>query len=212
MWFSRYWLMIPVLAIAGSLAAKKIGAGGRRDPADAHAAVHRPAVFTVLLVGALTFVPALALGPDRRAPDASTPRTDDDMTRKTPSAARSRARRPRDRRFVRKLDPRTQARNPVMFVVFIGSLLTTWLWIDALRGQGEAPAWFIGNRRAVAVVHRALRQLRRGARRRPQQGAGDGACAACARRYGRSACKRAATRAAPSGPSRPKSCARATSS
>jgi K+-transporting ATPase ATPase B chain len=44
-----------------------------------------------------------------------------------------------------KLDPRTQARNPVMFVVFIGSLMTTWLWIDALRGQGEAPAWFIGN-------------------------------------------------------------------
>ncbi len=47
-----------------------------------------------------------------------------------------------------KLDPRVQARNPVMFVVFIGSLLTTWLWIDALRGQGEAPAWFIG---AVAL-------------------------------------------------------------
>ena len=35
-----------------------------------------------------------------------------------------------------------------MFVVFIGSLLTTWLWIDALRGRGEAPAAFIG---AVAL-------------------------------------------------------------
>ncbi len=45
----------------------------------------------------------------------------------------------------RKLDPRVQARNPVMFVVFVGSLITTWLWIDALRGHGEAPAWFIGN-------------------------------------------------------------------
>ncbi len=45
----------------------------------------------------------------------------------------------------RKLDPRTQARNPVMFVVFVGSLITTWLWINALRGSGEAPAWFIGN-------------------------------------------------------------------
>ncbi len=45
----------------------------------------------------------------------------------------------------RKLDPRAQARNPVMFVVFVGSLLTTWLWIDALRGHGEAPAWFIGS-------------------------------------------------------------------
>jgi K+-transporting ATPase ATPase B chain len=43
-----------------------------------------------------------------------------------------------------KLDPRVQARNPVMFVVFVGGLITTWLWVDALRGRGEAPAWFIG--------------------------------------------------------------------
>ena len=43
----------------------------------------------------------------------------------------------------RKLDPRAQIRNPVMFVVFVGSVLTTWLWIDALRGHAEAPAWFI---------------------------------------------------------------------
>src|SRR5215475_2502386 len=45
----------------------------------------------------------------------------------------------------RKLDPRVQWRNPVMFVVYIGSLLTTGLWIQALTGQGEAPAWFIFN-------------------------------------------------------------------
>jgi K+-transporting ATPase ATPase B chain len=36
------------------------------------------------------------------------------------------------------------ARNPVMFVVEVGSILTTFLWIQALSGQGEAPAWFIG--------------------------------------------------------------------
>jgi potassium-transporting ATPase ATP-binding subunit len=47
-----------------------------------------------------------------------------------------------------KLDPRVQLRNPVMFVVEIGSLLTTGLWIQALAGQGEAPAGFIG---AVAL-------------------------------------------------------------
>jgi K+-transporting ATPase ATPase B chain len=45
----------------------------------------------------------------------------------------------------RKLDPRVQWRNPVMFVVFIGSLLTTVLWVQALVGRGEAPAWFIFN-------------------------------------------------------------------
>ena len=43
----------------------------------------------------------------------------------------------------RKLSPRAQAKNPVMFVVYIGSILTTILWIMALRGQAEAPAGFI---------------------------------------------------------------------
>jgi K+-transporting ATPase ATPase A chain len=63
MWFSRYWLMVPTLAIAGSLAAKKrVTLGPGTLP------THTPLfvvllVGTVLLVGALTFVPALALGP-----------------------------------------------------------------------------------------------------------------------------------------------------
>src|SRR5580704_11743522 len=46
---------------------------------------------------------------------------------------------------LRKLDPRIQWRNPVMFVVYIGSILTTALWFQALAGQGEAPGWFIFN-------------------------------------------------------------------
>lgn len=43
----------------------------------------------------------------------------------------------------KKLDPRVQIRNPVMFVVLIGSVLTTALFIHALIGKGEAPAGFI---------------------------------------------------------------------
>jgi potassium-transporting ATPase ATP-binding subunit len=43
----------------------------------------------------------------------------------------------------KKLTPRTQFRNPVMFCVYIGSILTTILWIAALGGQAEAPAGFI---------------------------------------------------------------------
>lgn len=43
----------------------------------------------------------------------------------------------------RKLNPRTQLRNPVMFCVYVGSVLTTILWIAALMGQAEAPAGFI---------------------------------------------------------------------
>ncbi len=42
-----------------------------------------------------------------------------------------------------KLDPRVQWRNPVMFVVYVGSILTTLLWAQALAGQADAPAGFI---------------------------------------------------------------------
>src|SRR6185295_16702381 len=44
---------------------------------------------------------------------------------------------------LRKLDPRNQLRNPVMFIVEVCSILTTVLFIQALLGQGEAPAGFI---------------------------------------------------------------------
>src|SRR4051812_7149908 len=43
----------------------------------------------------------------------------------------------------KKLDPRLQVRNPVMFVVFVGSILTTLLWVQAVAGHGEARAGFI---------------------------------------------------------------------
>jgi K+-transporting ATPase ATPase B chain len=49
---------------------------------------------------------------------------------------------------ITKLNPTRMVRNPVMFIVEVGSLLTTALWIQALLGQGEAPAWFIG---AIAI-------------------------------------------------------------
>ena len=63
MFFGRIWLMIPVLALAGSLAAKK------RIPSSIGSMATHTQMFvwlligTVLLVGALNFVPALALGP-----------------------------------------------------------------------------------------------------------------------------------------------------
>ena len=47
-----------------------------------------------------------------------------------------------------KLNPRLMVRNPVMFVVEVGSVLTTILWVQALVGQGEAPTGFIG---AIAI-------------------------------------------------------------
>ena len=44
-----------------------------------------------------------------------------------------------------KLNPARMSRNPVMFIVQIGSVSTTVLWIQAVLGTGEAPAWFIGS-------------------------------------------------------------------
>ncbi|MEI7345103.1 potassium-transporting ATPase subunit KdpB [Dickeya chrysanthemi] len=49
---------------------------------------------------------------------------------------------------VKKLDPRIQWRNPVMFVVYIGSLLTTGIWLAIVSGQTDGSAGFTG---AVAL-------------------------------------------------------------
>ena len=43
----------------------------------------------------------------------------------------------------RKLTPQQQWKNPVMFVVYLGSMLTTLLWVLALNGEGKDPANFI---------------------------------------------------------------------
>ena len=46
---------------------------------------------------------------------------------------------------IAKLNPRLMVRNPVMFVVEVGSVLTTALWVQALSGHGEAAGWYIGS-------------------------------------------------------------------
>jgi len=63
MLFARYWLAIPVLALAGAFAAAKLV-----PPSAGTLPTHTPLfivvlIGTVITVGALTFVPALALGP-----------------------------------------------------------------------------------------------------------------------------------------------------
>ena len=63
MFFARYWLIIPALAIAGSLSKKKIV-----PISQGTLPTHTPLfiiflVMVILIVGALTFIPALALGP-----------------------------------------------------------------------------------------------------------------------------------------------------
>ena len=63
MWTSRFWIVVPVLALAGSLARKKLV-----PPGAGTLPTHTPLfvaflIGTILVIGALTFVPALALGP-----------------------------------------------------------------------------------------------------------------------------------------------------
>ena len=61
--FGRYWLAVPVLAIAGSLARKKIVPSGPGTLPTATPLFAVLLIGVVILVGALTYVPALALGP-----------------------------------------------------------------------------------------------------------------------------------------------------
>jgi hypothetical protein len=147
-------VIVPVLAIAGALAAKK------RLPVTAAPCPRtgrcssRLLIGTVLLVGLLNYVPALALGPvvehlmlwphrlkHRRT--FMTKQKNSSMTGPRPGETRHR------RGSFTKLDPRVQWRNPVMFVVYIGSILTTLLWLQPSGpGEGADSAGFI---LAVAV-------------------------------------------------------------
>jgi K+-transporting ATPase ATPase A chain len=63
MWFGRFWIKIPVLALAGALAKKKVV-----PVTSGTLPTHTPLfvgmlVGVIVIVGALTFIPALALGP-----------------------------------------------------------------------------------------------------------------------------------------------------
>jgi hypothetical protein len=109
-------------------------------------------VGTILLVGALTFIPALALGPVVEHPDTArseaggtherTQTHAPDPPTRGPPAFSAASRAAVD--AVRKLDPRRMIRNPVMFVVEVGSAFTTVLFIHARSpAPARPPAGFI---------------------------------------------------------------------
>ena len=148
MWFGRFGVIVPVLAIAGSLAAKK-----RMAVTAGTLPTHGPLfvallIGTVLLVGLLNYVPALALGPviehlmlwypQVRPLQDTLMKSEKSFSLFDPVLVK-----PAVLSAFGKLSPSVQWRNPVMFVVYIGSILTTILWLQALTGQGEAPQGFI---------------------------------------------------------------------
>ena len=78
---------------------------------------------------------------------------------------------------VRKLDPRALAKNPVIFVTEVVSLMVTLFFLRDLAHRQRRGVLF-GPDRRLAVVHGAVCEFRRGGRRRPGQGAGRRACGA----------------------------------
>jgi K+-transporting ATPase ATPase A chain len=63
MWIGRYIFVIPLLALAGSLAGKKVVPAGKGTFATDTPLFSGLLVGVIIIVGALTFFPALALGP-----------------------------------------------------------------------------------------------------------------------------------------------------
>ena len=144
MLISRFWLAIPTLALAGALARKKLVPAG-----SGTLQTHTP-LFVALLIGVVVMVGALTFfrpSPWVRRRSTSSMRgtvTEEHrcmstMARKAQSLFEHGHRPPSRGDAVSKLDPRHQVKNPVMFVVWVGSLLTTLLFFQALVGTGEAP-------------------------------------------------------------------------
>ena len=108
------------------------------------------------------------------APDASIPERDrsPDPPPFVGFDVRPCAAQARGRRLVPQARPRQMARNPVMFVVEVGSVITTLLFIPRRAPQHRGRQRVRRPRRGVAVVHRALRELRGGRRRGTRQGPG----------------------------------------
>ena len=173
MLIGRFLMIVPILALAGSLAQKKIAPPSAGTFPVSGGTFVVLLLGTVLLVGALNFLPALTLGPvvehfltapGQTVLDADAARS---MTHKAPSLFDWNIVGPAIGDSFRKLDPRLMIKNPVMFVTMVGAVLTT---VGIFTAAGRARL-----RRAtrhLALVHGAVRQLCRSRGRRPRQSPG----------------------------------------
>ena len=71
-----------------------------------------------------------------------------------------------------KLSPKTQAKNPVMFLVFVAAILTSILWVVSLFGLKRRSKRIYAGDCSDSLVYRAICQFCRGHCRRPRQGTG----------------------------------------
>ena len=180
MLFGRFVPIVLVLALAGSLAAQQRGrpAAPAPCPPTGRCSASSSAA-RVVLVAALTFFPALALGPDRGGPVMTTahPRPAPIVDRQHLHAERTgRTSRRRARSHPRQLlalaARRAAQARPAHLAAQPGHVRRLGRLGARHRAGDRRPERVRLADRGLAVVHRAVRQPRRGRRRGPRQGAG----------------------------------------
>ena len=136
MWIGRFWPIVAALAIAGSLAAKK-----RVPVTEGTMPTHGP-LFVALLIGSILLIGVLDLRTGarararRRALHArGSQLRETRMSREQLSLFDRKLLGPALLESVKKLDPRVQWRNPVMFVVYVGTIVTA----AAVRAGARRP-------------------------------------------------------------------------
>ena len=182
----RFLMIMPILALAGSLVRKKVTPLlERQEPFRSMAVTFFILLSgTILLVGALNFVPVPALWPGGR--------TLSDEWRKAVLIMKSSSRSLFEWKIVgpaiadsfRKLNPRWMIKNPVMFVTMVGAAMTTvgiftaesdlrgfvaqlalWLWFTVLfanfaeamaEGRGKAQAATLRRMRTTTMARRLV--------------------------------------------------------
>ena len=152
MFVGRFFMIVPAMAIAGSLAAKKsVPPSAGTFPTTGGLFVGL-VVGVILIIGGLTFFPALALGPivehlamQRQHPvliDSSSEFTSMETMKLQKKVTASTMLDPKIlvpaiRSAFVKLDPRLMMKNPVMFVVEVVAALTTVIFLRDLVTGGE---------------------------------------------------------------------------
>ena len=158
----RFVLIVPVLAIAGSLARKQtVPESAGTFPTDTPA-VRRTAGRRDRDRRRPHLLARLRARPHRRAPRALRRTMTSTLAGSAPTSARLRLFEPAIvkralRRRLRKLDPRHMVRNPVMFVVEVGSVLTTIFFFQDLASTAATPTCSRGSSVCSALVHGRLR-------------------------------------------------------
>ena len=196
MLIGRFGIMIPAIALGGVLAAKNVVSGRRRHVPLRHPHVRRPADRRHHHRRRPDLLPRRVPRSDRRAVQSRKVLLNDRHRHRRPassarprrtawrSPAASSTRRSSKEALVgsfTKLDPRVQVKNPVMFVVLIGSVITfiesiahggifnwsitIWLFLTVLfanfaeamaEGRGKAQALALRKMRSETMARRLL--------------------------------------------------------